>query len=122
LCALQDHRARGSTLAVAAERLLAIGIREPELVIDNGIGEPWHPSTFSKAWKSWAESHEFPGIGLHGLRHGAATLLLAGGTPDAVAATIMGHADTKILRRYQDVVANFNETPRRGWMNCSEAR
>ena len=30
--------------------------------------------------------------------------MLAAGVPDAVAASIMGHADTRILRRYQDVV------------------
>jgi hypothetical protein len=30
--------------------------------------------------------------------------MLAGGVPDAVAIKIMGHADTKILRRYQEVV------------------
>jgi integrase len=40
----------------------------------------------------------------HTLRHGAATLMLAGRVPDAVAIKIMGHADTKILRRYQEVV------------------
>ena len=43
------------------------------------------------------------GITFHGLRHGAATLLLAAGVPDAVAASVMGHADTRILARYQDV-------------------
>jgi integrase len=30
--------------------------------------------------------------------------MLAAGVPDPVAAQIMGHADTRILRRYQDVV------------------
>jgi integrase len=44
------------------------------------------------------------GITFHTLRHGAATLLLAGGVADAVAIKLMGHADTKILRRYQEVV------------------
>jgi integrase len=99
--ALRRHR------VAQAKRLLAIGLREPELVVDNGIGEPWQPATFSGAWKDWAEAHAFAGITFHGLRHGAATLLLAAGVPDAVAAAIMGHADTKILRRYQDVVAEL---------------
>jgi integrase len=44
------------------------------------------------------------GLKFHGLRHGAATLMLAGGVSDAVAIKMMGHADTKILRRYQEVV------------------
>lgn len=47
------------------------------------------------------------GITFHGLRHGAATLLLAAGVPDAVAASVMGHADTRILARYQDVVSEL---------------
>jgi integrase len=40
----------------------------------------------------------------HALRHGHATLLLASGVSDAVAIKLMGHADSKILRRYQEVV------------------
>ncbi len=99
--ALHRHR------VAQAERLLAIGLREPELVVDNVIGEPWNPSTFSKAWTTWATAHGFPGIGFHGLRHGAATLLLAAGVPDTVAMRTMGHADTRILARYQDVVSEL---------------
>jgi integrase len=76
-------------------------------VIDYGIGEPWQPATFSGAWKDWATSHEFTGITFHGLRHGAATLLLAAGVPDTVAMRTMGHADTRILARYQDVVSEL---------------
>jgi integrase len=99
--ALHRHR------VAQAERLLAIGLREPELVVDNVIGEPWNPSTFSKAWTKWATAHGFSGITFHGLRHGAATLLLAAGVPDTVAMRTMGHADTRILARYQDVVSEL---------------
>jgi len=99
--ALHRHR------VAQAERLLAVGLREPELVVDNVIGEPWNPSTFSKAWTKWATAHGFAGISLHGLRHGAATLLLAAGVPDTVAMRTMGHADTRILARYQDVVTEL---------------
>jgi integrase len=55
-------------------------------------------------WKDWATTHGFAGITFHGLRHGAATLLLAAGVPDTVAMRTMGHADTRILARYRDVV------------------
>jgi integrase len=92
-----------------AERLLAIGLREPELVVDNGIGEPCQPATFSGAWKDWATARGFEGITFHGLRHGAATLLLAAGVPDLVAMRTMGHADTRILARYQDVVSELQQ-------------
>lgn len=73
-------------------------MREPEIVVDNRIGEPWQPATLSGDWKDWAEVHGFSGIGFHGLRHGAATLLLAAGVPDTVALRTMGHADTRIWR------------------------
>jgi integrase len=57
-------------------------------------------------------------IGLHSLRHGAATLLRASGVPDSVAISLMGHADVRILRRYQkvlpellsDAAAKMNQT------------
>ena len=91
--ALRRHRAAQAT------RLLAIGLH-PELVVDNGIGGPWLLASFSTGWRRFAATHGFAGITFHGLRHGAATLPLAGGVSDAVAIKLMGHADTKILRRY----------------------
>lgn len=89
------------------ERALSLGLPRPELVVCNVIGEPFQPASFSKAWKTWATAHGFTGIGFHGLRHGAATLLLAAGVPDTVAMRTMGHADTRILARYQDVVSEL---------------
>ena len=47
------------------------------------------------------------------MRHGllflprSGHLLLAAGVPDAVAAAVMGRADTRILARYQDVVSEL---------------
>jgi integrase len=99
--ALRRHR------LAQGERALSLGLPRPELVVCNVIGEPFQPASFSKAWKAWANSHGFTGIGLHGLRHGAATLLLAAGVPDTVAMRTMGHADTRILARYQDVVSEL---------------
>lgn len=72
--------------------------------MDNGIGEPWLPESFSTGWRRFAIAHGFAGVTFHALRHGAATLLLASGVSDAVAIKLMGHADTKTLRRYQEVV------------------
>src|SRR5439155_26677382 len=100
--ALKRHR------AAQAEKLLAIGV-VPELVVDNGIGEPWMPASFSTGWRRFAKAHGFEGITFHTLRHGAATLMLAGGVPDAVAITVMGHADTRVLRRYQEVVDELKQ-------------
>ncbi len=99
--ALQRHR------LAQGERFLGLGLPRPELVVCNPIGEPFQPATFSGMWKDWAEAHGFAGITFHGLRHGAATLLLAAGVPDTVAMRTMGHADTRILSRYQDVVSEL---------------
>ena len=88
------------------ERLFSLGLRS-ELVVSNAIGQPFHPATFSRMWRYWAKAHGFGGITFHTLRHGAATLLLAAGVPDTVAMRTMGHADTRILARYQDVVSEL---------------
>lgn len=95
--ALSRHR------AAQGERLLAIGVH-PELVVATPLGEPFQPATFSGMWRKWSKAHGFEGITFHSLRHGAATLLLAAGVSDTVAMRTMGHADTRILGRYQDVV------------------
>jgi integrase len=97
------ERALRRQRAAQAERLLMIGL-QPDLVVDNGIGEPWLPASFSTGWRRFAVVHGFDRISFHTLRHGHATLLLAGGVSDAVAIKLMGHADTRILRRYQEVV------------------
>jgi integrase len=75
-----------------------------DVVVDRGDGAPWVPPSFSKAWTAFAKKADLGDIGFHELRHGAATLMLAAGIPDAVAIEMMGHRDTRILRRYQKVV------------------
>ena len=77
---------------------------ERNLVVDRGDGEHWVPPSFSTGWRRFASKASLVDVPLLALRHGSATLMLAAGVPDPVAAQIMGHADTRILRRYQDVV------------------
>jgi integrase len=77
---------------------------ERQLVVDRGDGRPWSPPSFSKSWSRFAARQGFGDVTFLGLRHGAATLMLAAGVPDPVAVAVMGHADTRILRRYQEVV------------------
>jgi integrase len=99
--ALQRHR------LAQAERLLPIGLPRPELVVCNAIGQPFHPASFTRMWRVFATANGFAGITFHTLRHGAATLLLAAGVADTVAMRTMGHADPRILARYQDVVSEL---------------
>lgn len=81
--ALRRHR------MAQAERLMPAGIRS-ELVVDNGIGEPWLPASFSTGWRRFAKANGLEGVTFHTLRHGAATLLLAAGVPDTVALEAWG--------------------------------
>jgi integrase len=67
------------------------------------------PASFSGAWRDFADGYGFEGVTFRGLRHGAATLLLAAGVSDTVAMRTMGHADTRILARYQDVVSELQK-------------
>lgn len=97
------------------ERRLRLGSAwvDLDLVVDRGDGLPWEPTEFSKRWRRFAKGRELYGtsksgeqrlVTFHGLRHGAATLMLAGRLPDRVVIDVMGHADTRILRQYQEVV------------------
>lgn len=101
--ALRRHR------KAQGERFLAVGLPRPELVVDRGDGGPWFPASFSTAWRRFAKGHGFKGVTFHGLRHGAASLLLSAGVPDAVALSVMGHADTRILRHYQGVAEELKK-------------
>ena len=87
-------------------RILFLGEawQDGDRVVDRGDGGPVSPPSFSTRWARFATRHEFGAITFHGLRHGAATLMLAAGVPDPVAVEIMGHADARILARYQKVV------------------
>jgi integrase len=99
--ALQRHR------KAQGERFLKIGLPRPELVVDRGDGEAWFPASFSTAWRRFAHRHGWEGVTFHALRHGAASLLLAAAVADAVALSVMGHADTRILRHYQGVAEDL---------------
>ena len=89
-----------------AERRLLLGETwtDMNVVVDFENGNHWKPPSFSTAWRRFAYDAGFPEITFNILRHGAATTMLAGGVDDVVAARIMGHSDTRILRRYQDIV------------------
>ena len=75
-----------------------------DVIVDRGDGGLYSPPSFSKAWERFAARSGFAGVKFHGLRHGAATLMLAAGVPDAVAMRLIGHTSAKMLDRYRDVV------------------
>lgn len=62
-------------------------------------GTPLRPSTITRAFTTHAHACALPVIRLHDLRHGAASLLLAGGVPIEVVQMILGHASPAVTRQ-----------------------
>lgn len=69
------------------------------LVVSNA-GNPYTPTSVSRAWRLFAESHGFAGIGLHDLRHGAAQMFVDAGVPLEAAMRMLGWSRAEMLRYY----------------------
>jgi len=83
--------------AQAAERLRAGSIwhRTP-YVFTTELGEPSDPRNALRALKVAARRAGLPSIGLHTLRHSAASVMLSSGVPLKVVSDILGHASISI--------------------------
>jgi integrase len=88
---------RGWRKAQTAERLAAgPGSVDSGYVFTNEIGEPIRPDSLTYAFAKATRAAGVPDIGVHGLRHTAATLLLAAGIQPHVVQERLGHADIAI--------------------------
>jgi integrase len=88
---------RGWCRTQLAERLAAsAGYVESGYVFTNEIGEPIRPDSLTYAFSRAAERAGVPDIGVHGLRHTAATLLLAAGVQPHVVQERLGYANMSI--------------------------
>jgi integrase len=76
-----------------AERLLmGAGWAPGDYVFTHATGEPLWPQTVTAQFKRHAEALGLPTIGVHGLRHSAATWMLAKGISPKVVAQRLGHS------------------------------
>jgi len=76
-----------------AERLLmGAGWHAGDYVFTHGDGSPLWPQTVTAQFKRHAEALGLPTIGVHGLRHSAATWMLAKGISPKVVAQRLGHS------------------------------
>ena len=56
------------------------------------VGEPCDPRNALRALKVAAATAGLPGVGLHTLRHSAASVMLSHGVPITVVSQILGHS------------------------------
>jgi integrase len=66
---------------------------ESDFVFTQFEGGPYHPVHLSKLVTCYSGEVGLPRLSAHGLRHTAATLMLASGVPPKVAAERLGHAN-----------------------------
>jgi integrase len=102
--ALKRHRA-----AQAAERLAAV-IWQPragheDLVFPTHAGTPTDPRNALRAFAAIAERAGLPGVGLHTLRHTAASALIASGAHVKVVQEMLGHSSYGITA---DIYSHVN--------------
>lgn len=89
VAALRDHRRRQNE-----ERLRAGGSwsTEGDFVFTNEVGEPIHPSAFSRLFATRVRQAKLPTIRLHDLRHTYATVALGAGVHPKIVSERLGHA------------------------------
>jgi integrase len=82
---------------VQREEHLVLGIRpEHGLVFTGPDAIGWWPQTITARFRGIADELGLPRIGIHGLRHSAATWLIAEGVSPKVVAQRLGHANVSI--------------------------
>lgn len=106
LAALVAWREDQAKEAVEVE-MRGVPYNESWYVFVDEIGRPLHPTTVSRTFDRLVRASGVERIPLHGLRHTAATLLLANGVPVEVVSKRLGHATVGItLETYRHVMPN----------------
>jgi integrase len=89
----------------AAERLQMGAGWRADYVFTWPDGSALWPQTVTSQFKAHAETLGFPAIGVHGLRHSAATWMIASGTSPKVVSQRLGHAHVSVtLQLYAHVL------------------
>jgi len=69
------------------------------LVFCDGRGLPLRPGGVTVAFEAHVKACGLPAVRLHDTRHGACSLLLAGGVPMEIVQMILGHSSPEVTRR-----------------------
>ncbi|MEU9509333.1 tyrosine-type recombinase/integrase [Micromonospora sp. NPDC048170] len=95
LAALARHRA-----AQQIERdLFGVDYDDHDLVFCRPDGTPLRPDRVTVEFEQHVRACGLPVVRLHDTRHGACSLMLAGGVPIEVVQMILGHAGPEVTRR-----------------------
>ena len=75
------------------------GYADHELVFCQIDGNPLRPGSVTTAFEAHVRACGLPVIRLHDTRHGACSLLLAGGVPIEIVQLVLGHSSPAVTRR-----------------------
>jgi integrase len=92
---LAAHR----TAQEAEREMFGTDYDDHDLIFCLPDGLPLRPKMVTDAFAAHADACKLPAIRLHDMRHGACSLLLAGGVPIEVVQMILGHASPEVTRR-----------------------
>lgn len=70
-----------------------------DLIFCRISGEPLRPSQVTAEFKAHVRQCGLPPIRLHDMRHGACSLLLAGGVPIEIVQLVLGHSSPEVTRQ-----------------------
>lgn len=93
-----------------AKLRLANLYKDNPAIFKNNYGESYYPDNFYDWFTAFKNENNLPDIGLHGLRHTHASLLLDQGRNTLEISQKLGHADTNITQTYLHLIKNQNET------------
>ena len=89
--ALKEHMA-----AQTKQRLASVVWTDTDYVFTTGVGTPLDPRNVAKQFGSNCQKAKIGKWHTHELRHSAASLMLAAGTPLQVVSAVLGHASIRI--------------------------
>jgi integrase len=103
---LAKHKSHQATEQKAAED----AYMDDGYLLADELGHPAHPDSFSRRFDNLVTKSQLPRLTIHGLRHTAATLMLADGVPTKVVTELLGHSSpTVTLGIYAHVLPGMAE-------------
>jgi integrase len=98
----QEALARHREAQREERQLFGIDYDDHELIFCRPNGLPLRPGRVTVAFERHVEARGLPVVRLHDTRHGACSLMLAGGVPIEIIQMILGHSTPEITRRVYD--------------------